>query len=689
RICDHRIRKALKLVAIVRTLLPVQINPPCRRWQLSQRKVRYIEAANAHSPTSVRAANRATPADQQLSPVIPPVCHPAFSIYHDHTDGFAINMSDLKATGGGSKSRTGCSECKRKRVKCDEGKPSCGRCKRYPERCSYELKLSWTQGRPFKKPRTKEPWLTNLDGEAATSKSDPPRPVPVPQNEPETIDHVVPTTFDESQSLQNADNDVTQDLDVGNSNVLEAFDDTTGFDDYQDSYLLSEDNALITADLFSGTADINFEPADETIERDISLVPYQHYSPPTLPPSLSQYPLLCPSESPNAYFFLHHYITHTSLTLFPLMAPAIHQEVLTVAAQTPHLLSAALALSCDQVRRLRGNDSIELQNRASFFLRKALTGLRKAMADPSEAPNFSTICTALFLGTNEVMAGNTVAMRTHLRGAEHLLSLALGKNRHEPVAHLDDKKLFLIRWFAVMDIFASIMSLDKTSSSDGQFWSIGAPNAGSSPQYIDEFVGFSLELMPVLARIGRMARLQRRRKILGPSLDSGYAEMADDLDMLLADNILLTEQQLSLLFTRASSPSLLHTQDPVLVDEAVYVHQMFVHAALLHLYRRVQELPELDPKPAVALASMLELLGKLRPESPANVLILWPLFTAGCEAEDLDLRNYIETCMNRIRNYGWGNADAAMGALRVYWNEGNGERWDVFLERRGFDVVLF
>jgi len=311
------------------------------------------------------------------------------------------------------------------------------------------------------------------------------------------------------------------------------------------------------------------------------------------------------------------------------------------------------------------------------------------MADPSEAPNFSTICTALFLGTNEVMAGNTVAMRTHLRGAEHLLSLALGKNRHEPVAHLDDKKLFLIRWFAVMDIFASIMSLDKTSSSDGQFWSIGAPNAGSSPQYIDEFVGFSLELMPVLARIGRMARLQRRRKILGPSLDSGYAEMADDLDMLLADNILLTEQQLSLLFTRASSPSLLHTQDPVLVDEAVYVHQMFVHAALLHLYRRVQELPELDPKPAVALASMLELLGKLRPESPANVLILWPLFTAGCEAEDLDLRNYIETCMNRIRNYGWGNADAAMGALRVYWNEGNGERWDVFLERRGFDVVLF
>ncbi|KAG9675575.1 hypothetical protein KCU99_g4538, partial [Aureobasidium melanogenum] len=593
-------------------------------------------------------------------------------------------MSDPKATGaGGSKSRTGCSECKRKRVKCDESKPSCGRCKRHPERCSYELKLSWTQGRPFKKPRTKEPWVINLGASVATSNpDDATQPASVAPAEEETADKPTSSAAPQLLSLP----EIPQNSDIETSNALQPFDDSIGLDDYEDSFLLPEDSTLADTILLD---DLDFEPADETIERDVSLLPFQHYSPPTLPPSLSQYPLLCPSESPNAYFFLHHYITHTSLTLFPLMAPSIHQQVLTVAAQTPHLLSAALALSCDQVRRLRGNDSIELQNRASFFLRKAITGLRKAMNDPTEAPTFSTICTVLFLCTNEVMAGNTMAMRTHLNGAEHLLSLALGKSRHEAVTDLDDKKLFLVRWFAVVDIFASIMSLDKTTSSDGQFWSIGAPSGTSSPQYIDEFVGFSLELMPVLARIGRMARLQRRRKSLGSSLGSGYAEMADDLDMLLADNILLTEQQLSLLFTRASSPSLSHTQDPVLVDEAVYVHQMFVHAALLHLYRRVQELPELDPKPAVALASMLDLLGRLRPESPANVLILWPLFTAGCEAEDPELRDYIENCMNRIRNYGWGNADAALAALRAYWDQGNGERWDVFLERRGFDVVLF
>jgi hypothetical protein len=39
------------------------------------------------------------------------------------------------------------------RVQCDEKKPTCSRCARLPELCKYELKLSWTGGRPFKKPR--------------------------------------------------------------------------------------------------------------------------------------------------------------------------------------------------------------------------------------------------------------------------------------------------------------------------------------------------------------------------------------------------------------------------------------------------------------------------------------------------------------------------------------------------------
>lgn len=62
---------------------------------------------------------------------------------------------EMLNTKSNTKSRKGCSECKRKRVKCDEAKPVCSRCQRskHADLCDYNLKLSWTQGRPFKKRR--------------------------------------------------------------------------------------------------------------------------------------------------------------------------------------------------------------------------------------------------------------------------------------------------------------------------------------------------------------------------------------------------------------------------------------------------------------------------------------------------------------------------------------------------------
>lgn len=84
-----------------------------------------------------------------------------------------------------TKSRKGCSECKRKRVKCDEAKPVCTRCSksRRPNACDYGLKLSWTQGRPFKKQRLEvESWSVagkstsadGLNGQATSAQRGPP-----------------------------------------------------------------------------------------------------------------------------------------------------------------------------------------------------------------------------------------------------------------------------------------------------------------------------------------------------------------------------------------------------------------------------------------------------------------------------------------------------------------------------------
>ncbi|OGM49882.1 hypothetical protein ABOM_001544 [Aspergillus bombycis] len=41
------------------------------------------------------------------------------------------------------RTRSGCNTCRRRRVKCDESHPTCARCQRSKNRCSYELQLQW------------------------------------------------------------------------------------------------------------------------------------------------------------------------------------------------------------------------------------------------------------------------------------------------------------------------------------------------------------------------------------------------------------------------------------------------------------------------------------------------------------------------------------------------------------------
>ncbi|KAH6953353.1 fungal-specific transcription factor domain-containing protein [Fusarium avenaceum] len=45
----------------------------------------------------------------------------------------------------GKRSRQGCGECRKRRRKCDETKPSCGQCVSNKRTCQYELRLVWSQ----------------------------------------------------------------------------------------------------------------------------------------------------------------------------------------------------------------------------------------------------------------------------------------------------------------------------------------------------------------------------------------------------------------------------------------------------------------------------------------------------------------------------------------------------------------
>ncbi|KAK8023430.1 hypothetical protein PG991_006669 [Apiospora marii] len=58
----------------------------------------------------------------------------------------------------GPRSRQGCTECRRRRRKCDEQRPICGQCSTFDRSCTYALKVVWSDGlrsnRPAPGPRS-------------------------------------------------------------------------------------------------------------------------------------------------------------------------------------------------------------------------------------------------------------------------------------------------------------------------------------------------------------------------------------------------------------------------------------------------------------------------------------------------------------------------------------------------------
>jgi hypothetical protein len=73
--------------------------------------------------------------------IIKNILYPGFS----STLHFIFGVNTLFQRMPGKRSRQGCGECRKRRRKCDETKPSCGQCVSNNRTCQYELRLVWSQ----------------------------------------------------------------------------------------------------------------------------------------------------------------------------------------------------------------------------------------------------------------------------------------------------------------------------------------------------------------------------------------------------------------------------------------------------------------------------------------------------------------------------------------------------------------
>ncbi|KAL3462179.1 fungal-specific transcription factor domain-containing protein [Aspergillus heterothallicus] len=379
-------------------------------------------------------------------------------------------------------------------------------------------------------------------------------------------------------------------------------------------------------------------------------------------PSLKLSPLF---SSEQDQFYMHVFGTETALRLFPAAPRVFLQSLISSATQTPHLFYALLAAACSHHGRLVDYSNSEPPTLCLKYTTLALSSLNSTLQTSTEQTlTAETVATAMALCTNDVCNGNMAVWRTHLAGAGDLLTTLLKTRSAAGDPYID----CLVKWFTTLNVLSGMsgshsgcLDLDAISTQ---------PEPSDSEITIDNICGYSLDLVPLLVRMSHL--------INGGDLD--IETEGPDASLI--------ETQLHALLTSPAAPEP-SSPTGLSTTELQHTHAAFVHCSLLHLHRRVRKLAKHNPLVRSDIANILATIGAIAPSSSANILILWPIFSAGCETDDLEERSLIQERMGYMRKLGLGNFTRAAQLLDQYWASNTALPWDVYFSTLGLEMVLF
>lgn len=369
--------------------------------------------------------------------------------------------------------------------------------------------------------------------------------------------------------------------------------------------------------------------------------------------------------SRESHFFLHIFSNETAPRLFPAASPVFLQRLISSSLETPHLLYALLASACSHHSRLIKDTGPKSKLSCLKFTNLSISSLRSALSDENATLTAETVTTAMALCTNDVCNGNMQTWRTHLGGVLRLFAAFLDSRG---TLRIEDPYIqSLVKWFTTMDVLAGLSGLADSGV-------LSTENAlldrifDKSNGHIDGICGYSPKLAPLLVRLSQMVRHQ-------------YANETEVLDGETSESRMLELEILSLV--ECSLP------DNQVYRELNNTHLAFVHSALLHLHRRVQFLPKYRQTIKRDLSNIVNAVKRIPSSSFANILILWPIFSAGCETDDFDEREFINKRMGDMQSHGLGNFTRARELLSKFWASNTSLPWNSYFANLGLELVLF
>ena len=443
--------------------------------------------------------------------------------------------------------------------------------------------------------------------------------------------------------------------------------------------------------------------------KQIAFEPGGYYAQPVpikIPRVLEPLPSELLDNQMNLLYF-HHFINHTGRILVPHDCPEnpFRGVLPQMAVRNNHLLHLLLAFSASHRARLL--DHAEPANRIASWMSDVLPALREALAepvspggtDPTDPSSLAPLATAIMLASLEIVSPNTFAVsiswQQHLQVARQMIISKGGLDHLAQKADgaRDKAIFFLSRWFAYLDVLGSLSGSQQEQPLYGAYLEDGGGlwlvNRGNDEIYqIDCFFGFSGRCISLLAQVAELAaqcdqqRIDPITKQLRPGWQPPEQTRHDAEELKKRLNASATSYYRGCTHTDPSAPPSPGKKTQQDVEEIYATNEAYHWAGLIHLSRRVLALPSNDLEVQDSLQKVIHSLTRVRRGSSAESCLLFPMFTAGCEAQTKAERDLFMDRLKAVEGWGMENVLRARVLMEKVWN--TGQPWETLVDGQFF-----
>lgn len=375
----------------------------------------------------------------------------------------------------------------------------------------------------------------------------------------------------------------------------------------------------------------------------------------TIPRGLLPLPSILQDNPMNLLYF-HHFLNHTARILVPhdCSANPFRNILPQMAVRDINLMHLLLAYSASHRALLLKHP--EPATRIANWVKDVFPTLRRALDGPDGQISTSNLATAIMLASLEIISPNafevTVPWQTHLTVARRMI---IARGGAESVHRRDKVSYFLSRWFAYLDVLGSLSGgKNDRPLFSGNYWA----NDDSDDDFqIDCLLGFTSRCVSILARIAELARQCDSERIDPETGDVNEGWTPSEETVRKAEQLKLDLQDARMhrykgCPHRPTTP--LRHRKTISTDpnngesaagwdllEMVATNEAFHWAGLVHLHRRILGKRSQDVEVQIAVREIVSTLYKVRKGGTAEACLLFPMFTAGCDAQEQGQRSVI------------------------------------------------